>query len=95
MFVSEEELAVQVREIDGIEVDDAYLPKAAEDEVLEQFAADAARAHHEHTCLCECCQPSPKQKVWKPPEVSFAAWLPEHNHRRSGQQTYLLDVGIE
>lgn len=35
VFVPEEELSVQVREIDGVEVDDVDVTEAAEDEVLE------------------------------------------------------------
>jgi len=35
MFMSEKELAVQVTEIDRVEIDQVYLPEACEDEVLQ------------------------------------------------------------
>lgn len=44
MFMSKEELTVEVAEIDGVQIDDVDLAKASEDEVLEEFAADATGA---------------------------------------------------
>jgi hypothetical protein len=44
MFVSEEELAVEVAEVDGVEIDDVDFAEAGQGEVLEEFAADAASA---------------------------------------------------
>jgi hypothetical protein len=51
VLVAEQELAVQVAEVDGVEVHNVDVAEADEDEVLEQLAADAARAHHEHARL--------------------------------------------
>lgn len=44
---AEEELAVQVGEIDGVQVDDVDVAEAGEEEVLEQLAADTAGADEE------------------------------------------------
>lgn len=44
MFVSEEELAVEVAEVDCVEVDDMYFAEAGQGEVLEEFAANATCA---------------------------------------------------
>jgi hypothetical protein len=51
VLVAEQELAVQIAEVDGVEVDYVDVAEADEDEVLEQLAADAARADHEHARL--------------------------------------------
>lgn len=51
MFMSEEELPVKVAEVDGIEIDNVDFAEAAEDEVLEELAADAASAYQEHAGL--------------------------------------------
>ncbi len=51
MFLSEEELAVQVAQIDGVKIDDVNLAKAGQDQILEQFASDPAGADEEHSCL--------------------------------------------
>jgi len=47
VLIAEQELAVEVAEIDGVEVDDVYLAEAGEDEVLEEFAANAASSYHQ------------------------------------------------
>ena len=47
MLIAEQELAVEVAKIDGIEIDDVYLAEAGEDEVLEEFAANAASSYHQ------------------------------------------------
>jgi hypothetical protein len=39
MFLSEEELTVQVAQVDGIKVDYVDVSKAGHDQVLEQFAS--------------------------------------------------------
>lgn len=46
MLMAEEELAIQVAEVYGIEIDNVDFSKAGEDEVLQQFAADATGANH-------------------------------------------------
>lgn len=46
MLVSEEELAIEVTEIDGVKVDDMDFSKAGEDEILEQLATYASSADH-------------------------------------------------
>jgi hypothetical protein len=44
VFVSKKELTVQVAQIDRVKVYDVYFAKPGEDKILEQLAADAARA---------------------------------------------------
>jgi hypothetical protein len=51
MFVSEEELAVEVAEVDCVEIDDVDFAEAGEGEVLEKFAADPAGADEEDAGL--------------------------------------------
>ena len=51
MFVSEEELAIEVAEVDGVEIDDVDLAEAGQGEVLEEFAADAACADEQDAGL--------------------------------------------
>lgn len=51
MLVTEEELAIEVAKVDGIEVDDVDLAKAGEDEILEKLAAYAASADHQDARL--------------------------------------------
>jgi len=51
MFVAEEELAIEVAKVYGVEIDNVYFAKAGEDEVLEEFAANASSADHKHTRL--------------------------------------------
>ena len=51
MLIAEQELAVEVAQIDGVEVDNVNFAKSSEDEVLEQLAANAASSYHEHARL--------------------------------------------
>ena len=51
VFVAEEELAVQIREVDRVEIHNVDLAEASEDEILEELAADAAGTDHEHARL--------------------------------------------
>lgn len=44
MLVSEEELAIQVAQVDGVQVDEVDFAEAGQQQVLEQFAADPAGA---------------------------------------------------
>jgi hypothetical protein len=46
--LAEEELPVQVGHVDGVEVDDVDVGEAGEHKVLEQLAANAAGANHQH-----------------------------------------------
>ena len=46
VFISEEELAVEVAQVDRVEVDDVDLSEANKDEVLQQFAANASSTDH-------------------------------------------------
>jgi hypothetical protein len=39
MFLSEEELTVQIAQVDGIKIDYVDVSKAGHDQVLEQFAS--------------------------------------------------------
>jgi hypothetical protein len=52
VLVPEEELSIEVRKIDSIEVDNMNFAEAGQDEILEQLAANAAGSDHEHTGLC-------------------------------------------
>jgi len=56
VFVSKKELAVQVAEIDRIEIDNVDFSEACEDEVLQELASDASGAYHEHSALCDIGQ---------------------------------------
>lgn len=51
MLVAKEELAIEVAQIDSVQVDDMYLTETCEDEVLEELATDASRSNHEHARL--------------------------------------------
>ena len=45
--LAEQELAVEVADVDRVEVDHLDVPEPAQDERLEELAPDAAGAHHE------------------------------------------------
>ena len=47
MSLAEQELAVEVTDVDGIEVDHLDILEAAQHQGLEQLATDAARADHQ------------------------------------------------
>jgi hypothetical protein len=51
MFMSEEELAIEVGEIYGVQIYDVNLTEARKRKVLKQFAPDAASADHQYTRL--------------------------------------------
>ena len=51
MFETKEKLAIQVTQIDCVEIDDVNFAKTGEEEVLQQFAADATGTHEKHTRL--------------------------------------------
>ena len=51
MFISEEELAVEVAEVYCIEIDDVNFAEAGQGEVLEEFAANAACTDEQDTSL--------------------------------------------
>ena len=51
MLIAEQELAVEIAEVDGVEVYNVNRAKAGENEVLEEFAADAASSNHQDACL--------------------------------------------
>ena len=53
VFVSKEELSVQVRKVNGVEVDDVNFRKTSQDEVLEQLTANAASADEQNTSLVQ------------------------------------------
>lgn len=44
MLMSEEKLSIKVTEIDCVKIDDVNFAEAGQDEVFEQFAADATGA---------------------------------------------------
>lgn len=51
VLMPEQKLAVEVGEVDGVEIDDVDVAKSGEDEVLEQLAANAACTNHEDARL--------------------------------------------
>ena len=51
MFMTEEELSVQVAQIDCIQVDDVDLAKPGQDEVFQQLTADPTSADEQDTRL--------------------------------------------
>lgn len=51
MLLAEEELSVQIRKIDCIEVDNVDFAKAGQDQVLQKFAADSSSTNHKHAGL--------------------------------------------
>jgi hypothetical protein len=51
MLVAEQKLAIQITQIDRVQVDNMDFAKAREHQVLEQFAADAASADHQDARL--------------------------------------------
>ena len=53
MFTPEEELAVQVRHIDRVQVYDLDLAKPRENQVLQQLAANATGPNNQHLCFCD------------------------------------------
>ena len=51
MLSAEKKLAIEIAQIDGVEVDYMDFAETGQDEVFEQLAADAASAHHKHARL--------------------------------------------
>jgi hypothetical protein len=51
VLIAEEKLPVEVAQVDGIEVEDMDLAEAGEDEILQQFAADASSSDHKYLGL--------------------------------------------
>ena len=51
MFVSEEELSIEVTQIDSVEVDNVNVAKTKKDNVFEELAADSAGTNHENSRL--------------------------------------------
>ena len=51
MFMTEEELAIQIAEIDCVEIDNMNFTEPRKHEILQQFAADAPSADEKYTRL--------------------------------------------
>lgn len=51
VFEAEQELAVEITQIDCVEVDDMDFAESGEQEVLQQFASDATSTHEKHARL--------------------------------------------
>jgi hypothetical protein len=47
VFIAEEELAVQVAQINGIQIDNVNFAKAGEEEILQQFTSDTTGTHQQ------------------------------------------------
>lgn len=53
MLITEQKLAVEVAQVDGVEVDDVDFAEAGKHDVLEQLAADAASSNHKNARLSQ------------------------------------------
>jgi len=53
VLVPKQKLAVQVAEVNRVQVNDVDLAKAREHQILQQFAANASGSHHENTRLLD------------------------------------------
>jgi hypothetical protein len=51
MLVSEQKLSVEIREINSVQINYMNLSEAAEHQILQQFASDAAGANHQQPRL--------------------------------------------
>ena len=51
MLVAEQELAVEVAEVDGIEVYNVDFAEASKNKILEKLATNSTGADHEHASL--------------------------------------------
>lgn len=51
MLLSEQELSVEIREVDRVQVDDVYLAEASEGEILQELTSDSSSANHEYSRL--------------------------------------------
>ena len=51
--MSKEKLAIEITEVDCIEIDNMYLTKAGENEVLEQLASNSTSSNEQYTGLQE------------------------------------------
>ena len=49
--MSEQELAVEIAEVDGININDVNFFETGENEILEELASDATGANHQHSRL--------------------------------------------
>lgn len=49
--MSEEKLAIEVAQIDGIEIDDMDVTEPCEDEVFEKLASDSTSTNHQYAGL--------------------------------------------
>jgi hypothetical protein len=56
VLMSEEKLAIEVAQIDGIEIDNMDLTKTCKDEAFEKLASDSTGAHHQYTSLEKICE---------------------------------------
>jgi len=51
VLIAEQELAIEVAEVDCVQVYDVDLAEASENEVFEKLAADATSSDHQHSRL--------------------------------------------
>lgn len=51
VMAAEKELAVEIGEVDGVQIDHGDGTETNGSEVFHQFASDAARADHQETCI--------------------------------------------
>lgn len=51
MLAAEQKLAVEITQVNRIQIDDMNLAEARKHQIFKQFAADTARADHQHARL--------------------------------------------
>lgn len=52
VLITKEKLAIEIAQVDRIQVHDVYLAKSSKHEVLEKLAANATSSHHKYARLC-------------------------------------------
>ena len=51
MFLTKEELTVEVAEVNGVQINDVDLAEAGEDKILQKLAANSTSADHQNARL--------------------------------------------
>jgi hypothetical protein len=51
VLMSKEELAIQIAQVDSVEINDVYCAEAVHHQILEKFAPNAASPDHQDTGL--------------------------------------------
>lgn len=92
----EQELAVEVGNINGVHVNDIYVPKALQGQVLQQLAAEAASTHAQHAGIL--LQELQQRWTWLksgPCDLARACeQLPEIRPSICSVHAYCMDSGL-